>query len=292
MCRCVAVSAEPLVAAVPGWRGELQLTLARPDSSPTARTVVAARRHLGPLNIQRAFYPEGEVAHIYLLHPPGGVVGGDELYIDVEVQPGAHALITTPASGKLYRSDGRQARLQQVLRVAAGAILEWLPQETIVYAGAQAQMTTRVELQAGSRFIGWEMLCLGRPACAETFAQGRLLQRFEIWRDKTPVWLERSRFEGAARALVADWGLQHKPLSATLVATVNDKALVERIRAAVTLQQGMDESFAVTQLDDVLVCRYLGTQAQQARACLGAAWAEIRRSLLGREPCAPRIWNT
>jgi urease accessory protein len=277
-----------LAVPAPGWRGELHLTLARRDE----RTVVAQRRHLGPLTIQRAFYPENGVAHIYLLHPPGGVVGGDELFIDVDVQSGAHALITTPASGKLYRSDGRQARLQQVLRIEADAILEWLPQETIVYTGAQAQMTTRVELQAGSRFIGWEMLCLGRPACAETFAQGRLLQRFELWRDNNPVWLERARFDGAARVLVADWGLQHKPLAATLVATINDKALIERIRAAVTLQQGTDECFAVTQLDDVLVCRYLGTQAQRARASLGAAWAEIRRSLLGREPCAPRIWNT
>lgn len=287
-----AVLLEPQAMTTPGWRGELQLTLARPDSRPTARTVVAARRHLGPLNIQRAFYPEAEVAHIYVLHPPGGVVGGDELYIDVEVQAGAHALLTTPASGKLYRSDGRQACLQQVLRVEADASLEWLPQETIVYAGARARMTTRVELQAGGRFIGWEMLCLGRPACAETFARGQLLQRFELWREGAPLWLERSRFEGGAATLNATWGLQARPLAATLVATVCDKTLVERIRAAIALQPDADESFAVTQLDEVLVCRYLGTQAQRARTCLGAAWAEIRRSLLGREPCAPRVWNT
>ncbi|MBI5041093.1 MAG: urease accessory protein UreD [Gammaproteobacteria bacterium] len=290
------MSAEPLVSAPPGWRGELQLTLTRPDSSPAGRTVVAARRHLGPLNIQRAFYPEAEVAHIYLLHPPGGVVGGDELYIDVEVQAGAHALITTPASGKLYRSAGRQARLQQVLRVASGATLEWLPQETIVYSGAQAQMSTRVELHSGSRFIGWEMLCLGRPACHETFTRGHLLQRFELWRDNQPIWVERSRFEGGAHSLTADWGMRHKPLAATLVATVNDAALVERIREtampAADYELDADAYFSVTQLDEVLVCRYLGTQAQQAQVCLGRAWAEIRRCLLGREPCAPRIWNT
>ena len=284
------VRSESLIESVPGWRGELQLTLARQGE----RTVVAQRRHLGPLNIQRAFYPEADVAHIYLLHPPGGVVGGDELYIDVDVQAGAHALITTPASGKLYRSDGRQARVQQVLRVASDATLEWLPQETLVYAGAQAQMTTRVELQSGSRFIGWEMLCLGRPACGETFTQGQLLQRFELWRDNKPIWLERSRFDGGASSLIADWGLRHKPLAATLVATVNDAALVERIRETVTPAAGSaaDACFSVTQLDDVLVCRYLGTQAQLAQACLGRAWAEIRRRLLGREPCAPRIWNT
>ncbi|MBI5461051.1 MAG: urease accessory protein UreD, partial [Gammaproteobacteria bacterium] len=187
---------------------------------------------------------------------------------------------------------GRQARLRQVLQVASDATLEWLPQETLVYAGAQAEMSTRVELHDGSRFIGWEMLCLGRPACAETFAHGQLLQRFELWRDGSPLWLERSRFDGGAATLNANWGMQAKPLIATLVATGNAPALVERVRAAIAFQYGADERFSITQLDDVLVCRYLGTQAQQARACLGTAWAEIRRSLLGREPCAPRIWNT
>lgn len=274
--------------AAPGWRGELCLTLARKGG----RTVVAGRRHIGPLNIQRAFYPEGDVAHIYLLHPPGGVVGGDELHIQVDVQSGAQALITTPASGKLYRSDGRQACLQQVLRVEKAATLEWLPQETILYAGAQARMSTRVELQDDARFIGWEMLCLGRPACAERFLSGRLLQRFELWRDARPLWIERSGFEGGAANLAAVWGLQARPLAATLVATGGDRALVERIRTAIPLQQGDAESFAVTQLDDVLVCRYLGTQAQRARLCLIKAWTEIRHSLSGRAACVPRIWNT
>ncbi|HEY9199195.1 MAG TPA: urease accessory protein UreD [Gammaproteobacteria bacterium] len=283
------------IAAI-GWRGELRLELARAgtshEASGGARTVVAARRHRGPLNIQRAFYPEGELAHLYLLHPPGGVVGGDELHIDVDVQSGAQALITTPASGKLYRSDGREASLRQTLRVAAAASLEWLPQETIVYAGAQARMSTRVELEAGGRFIGWEMLCLGRPACAETFTHGRLLQRFELWRDGAPLWLERARFEGAASALAAQWGMQGLPLAATLVATADDKDLLQRVRAAVDMQAGEAENFSATRLDGVLVCRYLGTEAQRARNCLAAAWAEIRRSVLGREPCAPRIWNT
>lgn len=271
-----------------GWRGELRLRLAHDGT----RTVVAQRRHLGPLNVQRAFYPEDGVAHIYLLHPPGGVVGGDALQVDVEVQSNAHALITTPASGKLYRSDGGEAELQQVLRVAAGATLEWLPQETIVYAGARARMSTRVELGDGARFIGWEMVCLGRPACAERFDDGVLLQRFELWRDDKPLWLERARFDGAAASLSARWGLQSLPLAATLVAIGNDAELLRRVREAVALHDVDGACCTATQLDDVLVCRWLGTQAQHARICLSAAWAEIRRRLLGREACAPRIWNT
>ena len=279
---------ETVAADRAGWCGELRLTLAR--SGP--RTVVARRSHLGPLTIQRAFYPEDEVAHVYLLHPPGGVVGGDALSIDVDVQCGAHALITTPASGKLYRSDGRAARLHQLLHVAPGASLEWLPQETIVYSGAQARMCTRVELAADARFIGWEMLCLGRPACAERFDHGGLLQCFELWRDGRPLWLERARFHGGGAALDAAWGMRMRPLTATLVATIEDPQLPARVRAAMAPYDSDNARCSATQLDGVLVCRYLGTQAQHARACLSAAWTEIRRALLGREPCVPRIWNT
>ena len=279
---------ETVAAETAGWRGELRLTLARSGR----RTVVARRSHLGPLNIQRAFYPEDDVAHVYLLHPPGGVVGGDALAIDIDVQHGAHALITTPASGKLYRSDGRAAQLHQRLCVASGASLEWLPQETIVYSGAQARMSTCVDLAMDARFIGWEMLCLGRPACAERFDHGGLLQRFELWRDGRPLWLERARFDGGGAALDGAWGMRMRPLTATLVATIENPQLLARVRAAMAPYEGENAHGSATQLDGVLVCRYLGTQAQHARACLSAAWTEIRRALIGREPCVPRIWNT
>lgn len=252
--------------------------------------MVAGRRHRGPLNLQRAFYPEGGLPHLYVLHPPGGVVGGDELRINIALAAGSQALVTTPAAGKLYRSGGRRAQLDQHLTVGADALLEWLPQETIVYEGAVADSLTRVDLEKDSRFVGWEMLCLGRPAAAEAFLEGELRQRFEIWRDDEPVWLERARFSGASTALSSAWGLQEKPLAATLVAVGHDAGLAEAIRGGVAVGEG--EAFAVTQLEEVLVCRYLGTQAQRARQCLTRAWQLIRPALAGREACIPRVWNT
>lgn len=277
---------EAAAPAAAGWQAELALRLARRDG----RTRVVRRQHRGPLNLQRAFYPEGEVAHLYLLHPPGGVVGGDELQIDICVGRQGHALVTTPAAGKLYRSGGRRARLRQTLRLASTAVLEWLPQETIVYAGAEVDCLTRVELQPDSRFIGWEMSCLGRPAAGEGFGRGELRQRFEIWRQGQPLWLERARFTGASPVLTAAWGLHGQPLAATLVAVGGNGDLAARIRNGIEVGPG--EAFAVTQLDDVLVCRYLGVRAQRARQCLTRAWQLIRPALIGREACVPRVWNT
>ena len=143
--------------------------------------------------VQRPFYPEGpEVPHVYVLHPPGGLVGGDRLRLDVTIDARAHALITTPAATKIYRSAGPLASQKQRFEVGEGGALEWLPQETILHDGANADLTTRVSLAAGARFVGIDTLCFGLPARGETFATGRCRQRFEIWRDQTKPHRDRT----------------------------------------------------------------------------------------------------
>ena len=120
-----------------GWPAELHLGFAR----DAARTALVERRHLGPLRVQRPFYPEGEgVCHVYLLHPPGGLVAGDDLQVSARVEPGAHALLTTPAAAKLYRSRAASGPARQVQRfeVQGDGILEWLPQESIAPAALPA----------------------------------------------------------------------------------------------------------------------------------------------------------
>ncbi len=275
-------------AAVTGWRAELALGFVARDG----RSVLDRRRHLGPLQVQRPFYPEGDtVCHVYLLHPPGGVVGGDQLRIDVNVDAGAQALVTTPAAGKLYRSAGRLAAIDQHLTVAADATLEWLPQETIVFDGAHAVVNTQVDLAAKANFIGWEIVCLGRPASNEVLEHGLLRQRFEIRRDNTPVWVEASRYTGGGDVLDASWGLRGHSVSGTLVCTTAIPGLVAQVREAWAAIPG-DVLVSATQLDQVLVCRYLGDDAEQARAFFSAAWSVLRPAVLGRVACEPRIWAT
>ena len=115
--------------------------------------------------MQRPFFPEGrEVCHVYLLHPPGGIVGGDRLQVEARVGAGAHALLTTPAATKVYRSAGPAAAQEAELVVARDGVLEWLPQETIVYDGADVALATRARLERGARFLGLDLLCFGLPA--------------------------------------------------------------------------------------------------------------------------------
>lgn len=279
------MQAEPLAS---DWPANLTLGLNRRAD----RTVLEERSHLGPLRVQRPFYPEGpEVCHLYILHPPGGVVSGDRLTVEVKAGADTHTLATTPGATKFYRHDGqRLASQQQLLRVGEGACLEWLPQETILFNGAAADLLTRVELAPGGRFLGWEMLSLGRPASGETLEQCQVRQRFEIWSGDRPVWLERSRYRSSDPALDAQWGLQGFPLTATLVCTVNEAGLADRVRDQ--LGQGDNELLGITQLDEVLVCRYLGHYAQRARQRLAQAWSLLRPVVAGRPVVPPRIWNT
>ena len=176
------------------WCAELQLGFKRDH----ARTVLAHRKHVGPLVVQRPFYPEGDVCHVYLVHPPGGIVGGDRLHLNVTVGANAHALITTPAATKFYRAaPGKHALLRQELQVTGGT-LEWLPQETILFREADASMATVARIDSRSRFFGWELTCYGRPASSELFNAGRARQHFELWIDDRPTLLDHLRIDGAA----------------------------------------------------------------------------------------------
>lgn len=271
------------------WLAQLELGFEHRDT----RTALTHRRHQGPLMVQKPFYPEGETCHVYLIHPPAGVVGGDRLEVNVDVAPQAQALITTPGSGKFYRSAGPTAKLTQTLRVAQNASLEWLPQDTILFAGCEVDMLTHVQLKPGASFVGWEILCLGRPSSGEVFDHGRCRQRFELWRhssltgENQPLLIDRSLLRGGDDLLTAQWGLQAQPVIATMLATPATEAMRNAARDAV-----FDPGFSATLIDDVLVCRFLGNQGAHARQAFTQAWAAIRPLMLDRPVCEPRVWAT
>jgi len=275
-------------ARASGWSAELELGF----EVVSGRTALVRNRHRGPLAVQRAFYPESnDLAHVYLLHPPGGVVAGDQLTVRVAVAAGARALVTTPAATKFYRSEGHVAEQTQLFRVSEGASLEWLPQETIVFGSAQVSTKTRVELEPGATFCGWDMVCLGRAASGDHFSSGRLQQAFEVWQGERPLWIERSEFDANEPVRHAAWGLGGRRVFGTFVCTGQNSAAVAAARAAVDTDDSC-ELFAVSQMRAAIVCRYLGSSTERARHVFGQAWAALRPLVLGRPACPPRIWLT
>lgn len=282
----MTVTAEP-----GGWQASLELAFAADTSGATR---LDRRAHRGPFLVQRPFFPEGrEVCHVYLLHPPGGLVGGDELRLDLRVGEGARALVTTPAAGKAYRTLGPVSRQTQALSVADGAALEWLPQETIVYDGAAVELTTSVDLAPAARFFGAETLCFGLPARGERFSRGSCRQAFELRRDGVPLLVERGRFDGGAAVHDASssWGMGGATvLTLIAAAPAPDAAAIESICAAVS--GGDRAGMSVVADGGALVVRHLTRVAERARGFVQAVWAAARLSLLDRAPVAPRIWFT
>ena len=277
------------------WYADLELWFER-----GARGCRLARnRHSGPLYVQKPFFPEGrDLAHVYLLHPPGGLVSGDRLDIRVEVRENAAALVTTTGAGRVYRArpDGLLQGQNTVLQVAAGASLEWLPLENIAYPGANGAMHTRVDIAPGGKFAGWEITSLGLPACDEPFASGRLTQRLEIFRAGVPLLVESLRIGGADRyVLNAGAGLRNFPVNGLLVMGPFAATLPEELMAScreIIAGYGQRCLTGITQVADMFVARVLGHCAFDVRRLLTALWAQLRPELLGREPCAPRIWRT
>lgn len=271
--------------AASSWLAQLDLVYAKRYD----KTVIAQRKHLGPLTIQRPFYPEGDVCHSYILHPPGGVVGGDRLQLRVTVESGAHALITTPASTKFYRSDGATAWQQQQFAVAKGGVLEYLPQDTILFDACRVNTTTRIELDEQARFAGWEIVCQGRPASGEQFRHGQCRQAYEIYRRGKPLVIERTHLRGSSELQGARWGLADYSVLGTMLITDANAQLLTLAREINVEGTAL---FSATLMNDVLVCRYLGWQGIEARECFARVWSAVRADWCGRAACRPRIWDT
>jgi urease accessory protein len=270
------------------WQAGLSLGFAR----HAERTVLARLSHRGPLRIQRPFHPEGvDCPHVYILHPPGGLVSGDHLRLEVQLDPGASALLTTPSSGKFYRArdNGTLQTQHHRFDVGAGASLEFLPQDTIAYQGCNARLLTQVQAAADARFCVADLLCLGRPASGEGFDLGRVEQHLDIWRDGRPLYVERNRFVGGEELLQARWGLGGALVAGTWLATLTLErhqldALREEFEACPQL--------AFTQRHGLLIARYLGSEAEHARNTFIRLWQRLRPQINGRAACSPRIWNT
>lgn len=277
----------PATLATGQWPARLELGLARRGE----RTRLAHCRHHGPLYVQKPFYPEGDDhPHLYLLHPPGGIVSGDDLSIELTAAPGTGALVTTPGAARVYRArpDRRLQRQVCRLRVEAGAALEWFPLETILFDDAEVSLETHVDLGADSCFIGWEVTSFGLPATGEVLSGGSFRQSYRIEREGRPLFLDRLVIDDRNREALLNGqaGLRGNMVSGLFLAGPVPEAIKEPLPGT---EVGL---FAASQCGAFLVGRYLGDNAEQARAGFCRWWEVLRPQLLQRDAVAPRIWAT
>ncbi len=283
------------------WQAFLKLRI----DKKAQKTRLAQCRHRGPLYVQRAFYPEGPfLPHIYLLHPPGGVVSGDLLEIDLNVQEEAHALFTTPGAGRVYRARKDKAPQGQNVRinVAQGGCAEWFPLENILYPNANAKLTTKIYLEEGAHFSGWDITTLGLPAQKAFFTSGHLNQRLEIWLNDEPKLIECLAFDGGHEFSSSRAGLQNFPITGTFVAgpfsasplDSDGECLLNKLREVGEKERPRDlkSMEGTTFVNGFVVARYLGNCSESAKNLFTQYWQLLRPALIGRPACHPRIWST
>jgi len=274
------------------WRASISLGI----EARQGKSVLVHSRHQGPLRVQRPFYPEVDgCCHVYLLHPPGGLVIGDELQIEVDVATGAQALLTTPSAGKIYgaKKSGCTQSQNIHLQVANGASLEWLPQETIIFDSAEARLTNRVDISGSGAYFGWDILRLGRIASGENFNSGTCVQNVELWRDGIPLLIERNKIMAGGDLQNATWGLRSSNTCGTMLATVNlNRDKIDELYQKLEPMQELSSLWGLTQKNDIFIARYLGNSITHCRKGFELIWRETREAFNKKKAIAPRIWNT
>lgn len=249
------------------------------------RTIVR-HEHCGPLRIQRPFYPENDVAHVYLLHPPGGVVGGDKLTISISSGAKAAGLLTTPGAAKFYRSNGQAAHVSQELNGDGGSI-EWFPQENIFFPGCDVNIHADINLHKGASLAWWDINCFGLGDVDKSFSQGSVNSVVNLRVDNLLLLRERI-LVNEDFPLSLNSGLRGNTTVGTLVLRPVHPERISSVRQTLSDQP----QFAVTTFDGLMIVRYLGNSTEQAKNGFIQVWSKLRSELNGKPVCLPRIWAT
>lgn len=273
------------------WHAQLDLNYEIRDTR-----CVATHTHTGPLRILQTLYPEGDaIAHNVLVHPPGGLVGGDTLDLKVHGGSGTHGLITTPGATRFYRSEGPLALQRTHLQLDAGARLEWLPLEALCYDGCHAENHLTMALQPGAELLGWDITALGLPQAQLPFVNGSFSQHIEV----PGHWLERATLDAQdTRLLDGPTGLAgHRCLASLFWVTGSvlerarkDDAL-ELARSAIAESLLAGSAAATSPNAHVVVVRVLSPLVEPCMQLLKQVRGLWREQLWGLSPSGPRIWN-
>jgi urease accessory protein len=280
-----------------GWNAHLRVNCDLQDTASIIR-----HTHSGPLRIQKALYPEEKsIAHVMIVHPPGGICSGDVLALDWHCSPGSAALVTTPGATKWYRKADAGAGHQTIrLKVDQGAALEWLPQEAIAFEGCEARSQLSLQLRGDARCIGWDVWVLGRKARGETFARGLVKQHVRIERDGVPLYVEHAAIHAAAARRITALG------NAGGDAQVHVNGLLWAVCPPQNAKQNL--VFTETLLDalraqhpdlalscpepEMLLARMTALNPETLMNAFKNLWASLRPAVLQRPAIAPRIWST
>ena len=271
------------------WQARLELNFSLAPTPELGKTRLH-HKHIGPLRIQKALYPEGNaLCHAIIVHPPGGIAAGDRLEVHVDCEANSHGLVTTPSAAKWYGSDSGAFASQQI-DMALDGFFEWLPQETILFNRARVASDIHIRVSGQGAMIGWDHLIFGRQASGETFAEGSFKQTLRLDIEDRTVWLDRMVLEGNDPLFLSPIGLRGHFAFATVWAVLPDTKTWSEETLQVVRQEATGVAWTVLH-PRVVVGRILAP-AMEIKLLLQAAWASLRPLVVERRAVAPRLWAT
>ncbi|MGO9995434.1 MAG: urease accessory protein UreD [Steroidobacteraceae bacterium] len=269
------------------WRANLDLGFTRREDT----TILSRNLHTGPLQVQKALYPEGrDTCHVVVLHPPGGIAAGDALCVRASCAPGARIVLTTPGATKWYRSAGNRATQRIHLMLEGDAVVEWLPRENIFFDDSSIAMQLDADLSADAKYFGWEIMSFGRRASGEKWGRGTLQIQTRIRRAGRLLWSENANVNPRDGFTQSPVGLRGFTVCGTFVVAGCEvgSALLKTCREAWPAQAQCE--MGITRTPSMLIARYLGDSSQEAFAWFTDLWSALRPELLGKVACVPRVW--
>lgn len=280
-------AAEPPDGAMPEPARRLHLTFAHTGDG----TELVGLRQESPL---RALFPRpsaGDLPEAVLVTTSGGLVGGDRLRIEIEAGPDAGALVTSQAAEKVYRSLGPEVEIDVALTLAAGAWLEWLPQETILFDGSRLRRRITLDLAPSARLLAVDMIVFGRQAHGEDLRSGLLVDAWRLHRGGRLCWADGLRLEGdLQQPLAAPFALAGARAMATLILVASDADVgLSEIRAIPPIEPSR---WGATSLPGVLIARGLSIDPSALRRQLGERVARLREVVGGLPRRLPTAWWT
>ena len=282
------------------WHGQCNLQFSVDRAGRT--------RHQGgcsaPFRVLRAEAGNDNRCELPLLHTAGGLVGGDQLGIDLKLETGSRSLITSVAAQKVYGSIGRSrldpegawVRQAVTAKLAEHSDLEWLPQELVLYADALFEQNLEVQLPRNASFVSMEIVRLGRTAAGETLQRGRCKTGLCIQRTGSgqPEWELVDRIELKDDSLRSNHGLGSAPVFGSFVwaapMPITTAGMKDLLSEARNDRAGLEGTMRCSSLNQGFIARYVGDSSRDARFWFSRLWARTRTSRSLSNPQIPRVW--
>jgi urease accessory protein len=274
------------------WHAKLNI-----DYQVEQKRTVARHSHNGPLRVLQSLYPEGDtICHNVLVHPPGGLVGGDTLDLTIAASAAAHGQIPTPGATRFYRSLGEPAIQRTRISLQDQARMEWLPLEAIAYNACLAENHLSVSLGPDAEFMGWDLTAFGLPGAKLPFNEGQFLQHIEV----PGVWLERGLLQAQDHRLMdGPLGLAGQRCMASLFFVSGSPMARGRRDAGLELARQVIDAHPLGQMAgvtcpnaQVMVLRVLALLVEPAADLLRQVWQVWRQHFWQLPATVPRIWST